>query len=947
MKSLMSETHSSSSLTMFDDLEMDLPICLIIEDDIICRMSLVEKSKAVNLRPVEASSVREALTIIHEFKEHGVSIDIVFLDYILAENSTGLEFLKIIRSNNLLENALIVVMSGAVDNEIIKECYNYKILNFMKKPITKSAFYDEFAKMEKYLISIKCPLPDYSHIKKIGSSSKSVVTLVKNNFDGTLYAMKESLINDSNKAKNETQELNIYMALKCPTIIEIIDYSIENNKIYVIQELGKRGSLEKKIQKKKNVCRKFRTECIMDWISGLLLGALILQENNLIHKQINPSNLFFAENYILKIGEIGILKTTDSKDSNIDDSNLYYRAPETYLANFYSNKVDIWSLGVVLYELITLKRPFEDYDIDSLIKKISSTDKLPFPDNCDKHLKKLCQSMLTVDVNKRPTAKDIFIKYRFISNRIKKMFETGVFQNNENYNHLLSIIDPYTSTNMEGENNLSTLLTIEDKSQINESFITDNQSLSQRSSEINPVVKLMNNFKNAIALENLSPKTTFSSNILGYNSNYNAIKGSDIELVVDDCNINEKDLTSLLENKFLLNLSNPQTPEFDNRDKTFYEVRIFENSKIDNSIICDFNPHESIKDPVDLTCACLRRAEIALEMMISQFTDEEANNITKIDVIASRENLEFLYLIKKLNLLKLDQYTKQQRLACILNIYQTMLVHYHIKSIITEDKTSEDTYIEKFKNIWSSKDKVVNICYLIGNIPYTISDMKNIVIRKNRIPLNSYFRLAKSSDPRINILNKDNEDNLLKLHTVCLDPAIYSKLDSHFSSDNEKTSSDDKTKSISECKKELKGLNPSATPKIEKRQIINKRANYSNNSVKTHYSHNTNSSSTLLEQLATTKTSSKMGRNRHTYFRAETVNIQLDAHSKFFALNNFKFDDKEFSCPSLFKNYLDDFNCTENEMIRKLINLMDNEKLKPVTILKALNNKEMTVKYYY
>ncbi len=82
------------------------------------------------------------------------------MDIVLKDNSTGIEFLKIIRDKKLMERTLIIIMSGIEDLEIVKECYNYNIQNFIIKPITKNSFLNETYKINKHLDSLKCNLTD-------------------------------------------------------------------------------------------------------------------------------------------------------------------------------------------------------------------------------------------------------------------------------------------------------------------------------------------------------------------------------------------------------------------------------------------------------------------------------------------------------------------------------------------------------------------------------------------------------------------------------------------------------------------------------------------------------------------------------------------------------------------------------------------------------------------
>ena len=80
----------------------------------------------------------------------------------------------------------------------------------------------------------------------------------------------------------------------------------------------------------------------------------------------------------------------------------YYLSPELCEEKPYNNKSDIWSLGCVLYELCTLRHPFEATNQGALALKILRANYLPIPATYSRSLKELVDRMLTKDYRKRP-----------------------------------------------------------------------------------------------------------------------------------------------------------------------------------------------------------------------------------------------------------------------------------------------------------------------------------------------------------------------------------------------------------------------------------------------------------------------------------------------------------------------------------------------------------------
>ena len=84
-----------------------------------------------------------------------------------------------------------------------------------------------------------------------------------------------------------------------------------------------------------------------------------IYKNNLIHRDLKPQNIFINENYIIKIGDFGISKQiTDNSKAKTDIGTQIYYAPERLDEGEYDNKVDIWALGCIIYELYTLRECF-------------------------------------------------------------------------------------------------------------------------------------------------------------------------------------------------------------------------------------------------------------------------------------------------------------------------------------------------------------------------------------------------------------------------------------------------------------------------------------------------------------------------------------------------------------------------------------------------------------
>lgn len=821
-----------------DEEEEDDPaMALIVEDDETCQEFLEDMLKNINIRTRCAATVSEAKQAYLDLERENITTDIVFLDIYLKDNSTGIDFLKIIRENNWMEKSLIIVMSGIEDSEIVKQCYNYNIQNFIRKPITRANFLNETYKINKHLESLKCPLKSYKIEKRLGAGSSGVVHLIRHKKTKELFAMKTVQMDPSEKNPSREKEVQFYKNLKSPTILELREYQMIDNNLYIVLEYAEFGTLNQHIIDKRNSknVEKFSIDTILDWISELFIGLYVIHEKHLMHRDIKADNLFICKNQLLKIGDLGIARATETGKANTVVGTVYYMAPEIFHYQNYTNLVDIWAAGVVLYEMIMLKKPFDGMNTDIIKAKIINNEYEPVSDKTDERLRKLIRLCLEPDPKRRASATSI-LSLSFINERVLKLFENKLLVDEDLYKTMIDI----------------------SKKTPTESF--------------NPIIQddceQIENFKTAIKIDSMALKSFYKPGMFS-KAVGNVIKGSDLEMCASDLNIQVSQIENLLKQQYLMNIVNPKLDEFDSSDNMYYRVTLYEDDKIDNSIIC--KPRQEILDPVRLSAICLETAENIWNNIREQAEENMEN--AKNEILSSRDFFNFLTIIKQLKNLKMSEYNKNQKLATTLNIYQTMLIHLNIKNFLYDDNSKATGIVDSVKGLFRKACKSQELTYNISGQSISLYEMKNIVIRRNRKPLNAYFKLANASDARINFIDENPNDlMLLKFLIICPDPMIID---------------------------EQSGDNSS---QVDPRYVI------------------------FNDEL-----------------RIQEV---LDDQCKGFVSDTVKKEENFLYVPKLFKDYIVDFDNSEQNLIKTLLKLHTDTNLKPTGIIKAINSKELVINYY-
>lgn len=100
---------------------------------------------------------------------------------------------------------------------------------------------------------------------------------------------------------------------------------------------------------------------ILDWFTQMSLAIKHCHDRKIIHRDLKTQNIFLNKNSTLLLGDFGIAKVLSNTREKCKTmvGTPYYLSPEIVNAEDYSFKTDIWSLGIILYEMCALKPPFD------------------------------------------------------------------------------------------------------------------------------------------------------------------------------------------------------------------------------------------------------------------------------------------------------------------------------------------------------------------------------------------------------------------------------------------------------------------------------------------------------------------------------------------------------------------------------------------------------------
>ena len=292
-------------------------------------------------------------------------------------------------------------------------------------------------------------------------------------------------------------EASIMKKLLHPNVISFKDV-FKDTKLdyfYIVMEYANDGDLSKKIKTQKNKIigeKYFSEEKIMQYFYQICRGLQYIHSKNIIHRDIKSQNIFLMKNGKIKIGDFGIAKALTNTKNNATTiiGTPYYFSPEIINGEPYNYKTDIWSLGVVLYEMCCLKLPFESNNIAQLSIKIMKGKYDPIPNRYSKNMANLIKNMLNIDQKLRPNINEV------MQSPLLKNYHNNKYANKSSKNlssNKKPIINSYKSQyNFKINEQL-----LEQKQNERKSLLNKNSNYKEKS--CSPMI-----FKNKSCIENLS-----------------------------------------------------------------------------------------------------------------------------------------------------------------------------------------------------------------------------------------------------------------------------------------------------------------------------------------------------------------------------------------------------------------------------------------------------------
>ena len=255
---------------------------------------------------------------------------------------------------------------------------------------------------------------EYKIIKQIGEGTYATIYKVQKDNSNEIYVLKQIHITEEDL--NDTQSLNdikneslILSKIHSPYIVKFYDSFFHKNCLNIITEYCSAGDLCEYLQMYISHKKKMSEKLVWKLFIQICLGLYYLHQHKILHRDIKTKNIFLNEDYSVKIGDLGIAKILENTSSYAHTfiGTPYYLSPELCKDLPYNDKSDVWSLGCVLYEMVTLRHPFEGKTKVEIYEKIINSNYEGIDKYYSLELRRIIDLLLIKDEKKRPKISEI------------------------------------------------------------------------------------------------------------------------------------------------------------------------------------------------------------------------------------------------------------------------------------------------------------------------------------------------------------------------------------------------------------------------------------------------------------------------------------------------------------------------------------------------------------
>ncbi len=260
-------------------------------------------------------------------------------------------------------------------------------------------------------------IDEFRIVKMLGQGGMGTVYLANDTVLDRQVALKviaRHLTHSPRALERFTTEARVAARLKHPGIVPVFRFGFDGTDHYLVTEYVDGPTLADEIATRRSAgLHSTRTEDLrrqqrqaIEWIANLAEALDHAHRNGVTHRDVKPSNILIDPNVGPRLADFGIALQAEAEATTQSHEILgscYYMSPEQAAtsAGAIDHRSDIFSLGVVLYELLTLRRPFEGDDVNSVLRAVETKDP-PRPRKLNRRISRDLEVVMLKCLEKRP-----------------------------------------------------------------------------------------------------------------------------------------------------------------------------------------------------------------------------------------------------------------------------------------------------------------------------------------------------------------------------------------------------------------------------------------------------------------------------------------------------------------------------------------------------------------
>lgn len=250
-------------------------------------------------------------------------------------------------------------------------------------------------------------LSSFQVLEEIHRSPTGAVYRAVHKLSKTRVVLKEKRASELGPGHHADHEARLLQGLQHPNIIRCFGGFQEPRRksFFLVLEDGTGGDLQTVVRRRGRAGRHFSELELLELFVGICRGVEYLHDRSIIHRDLKALNIVLDSNGAPKVCDLGVARLC-SEDTLFLQSfhgTPVYLSPELVDRAPYTEKTDVWSLGVLLYQLAALRLPFDGQSLGDILGQIRQAAYAPLPARYSRHLGKLVRAMLHRTDGSRPS----------------------------------------------------------------------------------------------------------------------------------------------------------------------------------------------------------------------------------------------------------------------------------------------------------------------------------------------------------------------------------------------------------------------------------------------------------------------------------------------------------------------------------------------------------------